>query len=91
MPRKKTNKKSKKENIKSAKRKVLEGIVVKSKMQKTVIVKVSSKKQHPLYKKIIKSSKGYKVHTEKDLEVGERVKIEQCRPISKDKKWKVIK
>ena len=72
------------------KRKKLEGVVISNKMDKTVVVKVMTKKQHPLYMKVISSTKKYKAHTEKELEVGDEVRIEQCRPISKEKKWRVI-
>lgn len=72
------------------KRKRLEGEVVSTKNEKTVVVKVVNATAHPLYKKTIKRAKKYKAHTGEKVELGERVKIEQCRPISKEKRWKVI-
>jgi small subunit ribosomal protein S17 len=72
------------------KRKVFDGEIVGTKMEKTVIVKVTSKVADPLYKKFVKKARKFKAHTEKKLGIGERVKIEQCRPLSKTKKWRVI-
>jgi len=70
----------------------LTGIVVSNKMQKTVVVKVERIKEHPKYKKRYKVQKKYKVHNKKgEYKVGDRVIIEECRPISKEKRWKVIK
>ena len=61
-------------------------------MQKTVVIKVERIKEHPKYKRRYKIHKKYKAHDEKgEYNVGEKVVIEECRPISKDKKWKVIK
>lgn len=61
-------------------------------MQKTVVVKVERIKEHPKYKRRYKIHKKYKAHDEKGkYNVGDRVVIEECRPISKDKKWKVLK
>ncbi len=70
----------------------LQGIVVSDKMQKTIVVKVEMIKTHSKYKKRYKRHKNYKAHVETgEYKPGERVIIEECRPISKDKKWKVIK
>ncbi|MDD2548225.1 MAG: 30S ribosomal protein S17 [Candidatus Pacebacteria bacterium] len=69
----------------------LKGQVVSDKMEKTVVVKVETIKEHPKYKKRYKSHKKYKAHNSKlDLKVGDRVVIRECTPISKDKKWEVI-
>lgn len=71
--------------------KTLVGRVVSTKMQKTVVVEVETAKSHPLYKKIIKKRKRFKVHNESlKLKVGDKVKIVQTRPISKEKHFKVI-
>jgi small subunit ribosomal protein S17 len=60
-------------------------------MQKTVVVKVERKFRHPLYRKIIIRHKKYKAHNEKlELVIGDKVKIEETRPISKDKHFNVI-
>jgi small subunit ribosomal protein S17 len=74
-------------------KKRLEGTVVSNKMQKTVVVKVETLKTHPLYKKKYKVHKKYKAHVEneKEYQIGDKVIIEECRPISKEKKWRVIK
>ena len=70
----------------------LQGIVVSDKMQKTIVVKVETIKIHPKYKKRYKRHKKYKSHVETgEYKLGDKVIIEECRPISKDKKWKVIK
>ena len=73
-------------------KKQLTGIIVSDKMAKTIVVEVERIKQHPKYKRRYKFHKKYKVHCEnKEYKVGDKVVIEECRPISKDKKWKVIK
>ena len=60
-------------------------------MDKTIVVKVDILKKHPRYKKRYISSKKYKVHDEKnEYQAGDLVVFEACRPISKDKKWRVI-
>ena len=70
----------------------LEGEVVSNKMEKTVVVSVVSVKAHSKYKKQYKVSKKYKAHDEKnEYKVGDFVVIEECRPLSKDKKWRVVK
>ena len=71
--------------------KKLKGTVVSDKMDKTVVVKVSRLKEHPRYKKKYEVDKKFKAHDEEEeYETGDEVVIEECRPISKDKKWKVI-
>ena len=72
-------------------KKRLTGIVISNKMQKTLVVRVERIKKHPKYKKRFKSHKKYKAHTDQEYNVGDRVIIEECRPISKDKRWQVIK
>jgi small subunit ribosomal protein S17 len=71
-------------------RKVLQGIVTSNKMKNTVVVNVVRKMRHEKYEKLVDKRKKYYAHTEKDLEVGQEVKIMSCRPISKTKKWRVI-
>lgn len=69
----------------------LRGTVVSDKMQKTIVVKVEQVKQHPKYKRRYKIHKKYKVHDEKkEYKVGDQVIIEECRPLSKEKRWRVI-
>ena len=73
-------------------KKRLIGKIISNKTPKTVVVKVERIKEHPRYKRRYKTHKHYKVHLEKgEYKVGDKVIIEECRPISKDKKWKVIK
>jgi len=72
-------------------KKTLKGIVVSDKMQKTVVVEVERVKEHPKYKRRFKVHKKYKAHDQnQEFHVGDNVIIEECPPISKDKKWKVI-
>ncbi|GMX58398.1 MAG: 30S ribosomal protein S17 [Candidatus Microsyncoccus archaeolyticus] len=73
-------------------KKKLTGLIVSNKMDKTVVVKVERIKEHPIYKRRYKVHKKYKAHVEdsKDFEIGQKVMIEECKPISKDKKWIVI-
>lgn len=72
-------------------KKVREGIVVSSKMDKTVTVKVERTISHPRYKKTIKVGKKYYAHNEKgDIKEGQRVKIQETRPLSKLKRWIVV-
>lgn len=66
------------------------GKIVSNKMDKTVVVAVEKSKRHPLYEKVQKTTKKFKAHTEKKLELGSIVVIEQTRPLSRDKFWKVI-
>lgn len=73
-------------------KKRLKGTVVASKMQKTVVVRVESIRQHPKYLKRYKVHKKYKAHDQKgEYKVDDKVIIEECRPLSKEKKWRVIK
>ena len=73
-------------------KKQLIGKIVSDKMQKTVVVETERTKEHPKYKRRYRVNKKYKAHDEKrEFKVGDRVIIEECRPISKEKKWKVVK
>ncbi len=72
-------------------KKRLEGIVVSNKMKKTLVVKVERIKMHPKYKKRYPVHKKYKAHYENgEYQIGDKVVIEECRPLSKEKRWKVI-
>lgn len=67
------------------------GIVISDKMDKTIVVQVSSLKKHGKYKKRYRVDKKYKVHdSENKYKAGDKVSFIECRPISKDKHWKVI-
>ena len=71
-------------------RKTLTGVVVSDKMDKTVVVKVTAATKHGAYSKTIKRSKKYKAHDEKnECSVGDKVLIEECRPLSREKCWNV--
>lgn len=75
------------ENRKTNK-KVFTGLVVSDKMDKTVVVKITTKVLHPLYKKYVTKSVKYKAHDEKnDAKAGDTVRIIECRPMSKEKTW----
>ena len=68
------------------------GEVISNKMQKTVVVRVERTKTHPKYRRRYRVYKKYKAHDEKsECKIGERVIIEECRPISREKRWRVIK
>ena len=72
-------------------KRILQGEVVSDKMQKTIVVKVSSRKMHRLYKKYITVSKKYKAHDEnQEAHVGDSVRIVESRPISKEKRWRLL-
>ena len=72
-------------------RKTRVGTVVSDKMDKTVVVAIVDSVRHPLYKKIIKRTVKFKAHDEKnECGIGDRVMIMETRPISKDKKWRVV-
>jgi small subunit ribosomal protein S17 len=69
-------------------KKLLQGIVVSDKMQKTVVVEVESIKEHPKYRRKYKSHKRYKAHDQnQEYHTGDKVVIEETTPISKDKSW----
>jgi len=72
-------------------RRILEGDVISDKMDKTVTVLVERSYRHPVYKKYLKRTDKYAAHDETNaFKIGDRVQIEECRPISKRKSWKVI-
>jgi len=72
-------------------RKVRVGKVVSDKMDKTIVVLVEDRKAHPLYKKIIKRSIKLKAHDETNqCAIGDRVRVMETRPLSKDKRWRLV-
>ncbi|HHW06090.1 MAG TPA: 30S ribosomal protein S17 [Clostridia bacterium] len=72
-------------------RKVRIGRVVSDKMDKTIVVAVETLKRHPLYGKRVKTSKKFKVHDENnECRVGDLVKIMETRPLSKEKRWRLV-
>ena len=72
-------------------RRVLKGVVVSDKMDKTVTVLVERQTMHTVYKKFLRQSSKYAAHDESNsFKMGDRVEIEECRPISKRKSWRVV-
>ena len=72
-------------------RKTKVGKVVSDKMEKTIVVAVVDTESHPLYKKSVKKTVKFKAHDENnDCNVGDKVKIMETRPLSKDKRWRVV-
>jgi small subunit ribosomal protein S17 len=73
------------------KRKLTEGIVVSDKMDKTVVMQVQTLVKHPLYGKVMKRTKKFKVHDENnECKIGDRIKAMETRPLSKDKRWRLV-
>jgi small subunit ribosomal protein S17 len=68
----------------------MNGVVVGNKMEKTVVVEVSRKEKHPKYKKYLKRETKVYAHTEDEIEEGTQVVVEESRPISKLKRWRVV-
>lgn len=67
------------------------GVIISNKMDKTVTVKVTRKMRHPKYSKVIERSKKYYAHDDSNtLEVGQKVRIMETRPLSKLKRWRVV-
>ena len=72
-------------------RKVREGVVVSDKMDKSIVIKVERKMKHPIYGKFLKRSTKFMAHDEKnDCHIGDRVRIMETRPLSKNKCWRLI-
>jgi small subunit ribosomal protein S17 len=72
-------------------KRILQGVVVSDKMDKTIVVQVERRVMHPIYKKFVRRTKKYAAHDEANVhKVGETVRIQECRPISKRKRWEVI-
>ena len=72
-------------------RKTRVGLVVSDKMDKTVVVTVEDMVKHPLYGKTVKKSKKFKAHDENnECQTGDKVRIMETRPLSKDKRWRVV-
>ena len=72
-------------------RKTRVGTVVSDKMQKTVVVLIKDKTKHPLYGKTVNISKRLKVHDEENIcGIGDRVRVMETRPLSKDKRWRLV-
>jgi len=77
-------------HVKSRKKEFI-GIVKSDKMEKTIVVSIETLTLHPLYKKYIKRSKKIKAHDEKnEANIGDRVRVIECRPLSREKCWKLV-
>ncbi|HIV98446.1 MAG TPA: 30S ribosomal protein S17 [Candidatus Ornithospirochaeta avicola] len=74
-----------------ARKKIMTGLVVSDKMDKTITVQVSNRTLHPLYKKYVVSTKKFKAHDERnEAHYGDTVRIMECRHLSKDKCWRLV-
>ena len=72
-------------------KRILQGTVVSDKSDKTVVVKVERRFAHPMFRKTVRRSKKYKAHDENNaFKTGDSVSIQECAPISKDKRWTVV-
>lgn len=75
-----------------AQRRRLTGVVIRTSMEKTVVVRVDRMKEHPLYKKRYRVSKKFHAHDEKgSYKVGDEVVMEETRPLSKTKRWRIVR
>ena len=75
----------------STERKVISGIVVSNRMDKTAVVQVQRRFAHPVFKKYVSKRVKYKVHDDKnDLNVGDTVRIIETRPLSREKRWRLL-
>jgi len=70
-------------------RRRMTGVVTSNKMQKTVVVEITRVYRHPLYRKVVHSSKRVKAHDEIGCQIGDKVQIVETRPLSRDKRWVV--
>jgi small subunit ribosomal protein S17 len=76
--------------VQNQNKKTLVGLVASDKMDKTIVVEVVRRVQHPVYHKYIQQRRRYKAHDEENTcRVGDRVLIEECRPLSRDKRWRL--
>ena len=72
-------------------RKVMIGTVMSNKMDKTIVVAVETNMKHPMYKKIVKKTYKLKAHDEENVcQIGDKVKVMETRPLSKDKRWRLV-
>jgi len=68
------------------------GVVVSNKMQKTIVVKIENRYPHPIYSKTMLKTKKYLAHDElQECNIGDKVLVQECRPLSKRKRWKLVK
>ena len=77
--------------VRTSSRKTRVGKVVSDRMDKTIVVAIADRVQHPLYKKIVKRTYKLKAHDEQnECGIGDTVKVMECRPLSKDKRWRLV-
>lgn len=77
--------------VRTSSRKTRVGKVVSDKMDKTIVVAIADRVQHPLYKKIVKRTYKLKAHDEENVAgIGDTVRVMECRPLSKDKRWRLV-
>jgi len=90
--REQTNKKGGKPKMEERNlRKVMIGTVTSNKMDKTIVVAVETNVKHPMYKKIVKRTYKLKAHDEENAcQIGDKVKVMETRPLSKDKRWRLV-
>ena len=80
------------EDVQRGIRKTRQGVVVSDKMEKTIVVQVNTLKSHPLYGRTMKRSTRFQAHDENsEAGIGDTVEIMECRPISKNKNWRLLK
>jgi small subunit ribosomal protein S17 len=73
-------------------KRVMQGVVVSDKMDKSVVVRVERRVKHPVYKKFIRRTKKYVAHDEmNEVKAGDIVRIRECRPLSRSKRWEVLR
>jgi small subunit ribosomal protein S17 len=78
-------------NIRAAARRVKQGRVASDKMDKTIVVVTETRVPHPTYGKIVRKSTRFKAHDERnEAKVGDIVRIMECRPLSRDKRWRLV-
>jgi len=72
-------------------KKILTGLVVSDKMDKTIVIEVTSRKKHTLYKKYLTQTKKFKAHDERgEAHIGDTVRVVETRPLSKEKRWRLL-
>ena len=72
-------------------KRILQGVVISDKADKTIVVRVERRVMHPVLKKVVRRTKKYHAHDEKNaFHIGDVVRIQECRPISKTKSWTVL-
>ena len=79
------------EKMERAKRRVKQGRVASNKMEKTIVVVAETRVRHPVYGKIVRKSTRFKAHDERnEANIGDVVRIAECRPLSREKRWRLV-